>query len=72
MKIIHERKKCIGCGSCVVLCPKFWEMEEDGTSHLKGSKKDQKTGNEELEVKEIECNQEAVDSCPVQIINIIK
>lgn len=71
-KIIHERKKCIGCGSCVALCPKFWQMEEDGKSHLKGSKTDSKTGNEELKIKKIECNQEAADSCPVQIIRIVK
>lgn len=72
MRIIHERKKCIGCGSCVVLCPKFWEMAEDGKSHLKKSKKDTKTGNEELEIDKIECNQEAADACPIQIIHIKK
>ncbi|HDZ54347.1 MAG TPA: ferredoxin [Candidatus Nealsonbacteria bacterium] len=70
-KIIQEREKCIGCGSCVVLCPKFWEMDEDGKSNLKEGRKNSE-GNYELEVEEIECNQEAADSCPVQIIHIIK
>ena len=51
-KIIHEREKCIGCGSCVALCPKFWEMEEDGKSSLKGGKQNPE-GNYELETKEI-------------------
>ncbi|OGZ17867.1 MAG: hypothetical protein A2Z78_01445 [Candidatus Nealsonbacteria bacterium RBG_13_36_15] len=70
-KIIQEREKCIGCGSCVALCPKFWEMGEDGKSSLKGGKQNSE-GNCELETKEIGCNQEAADSCPVQIIQVIK
>ncbi len=71
-KIILQREKCIGCGSCVVLCPKFWKMSEDGKSQLLNSKKNPKTGNWELEVKDIHCNQDAVDVCPVQIIHIEK
>jgi len=72
MNIIHERQKCIGCGSCAALCPKYWEIAEDGKAKLLNSKVNQKTGNEELEINKIECNQEAADICPVQIIRIIK
>jgi len=71
-KIIHERSKCIGCGVCVALCPKYWEMAEDGKSRVLGSKISPKTGNSELEIKKIDCNQEAADSCPVLCIRIIK
>lgn len=71
MKIIHEREKCIGCGSCVALCPKYWEMADDGKSNLKNATKNTE-GNYELEAESIACNQEAADSCPVQIIHIIK
>jgi ferredoxin len=70
MKIIHERKKCIGCGSCAVICPKYWEIAKDGLAKLKKSKTDSKTGNDELEVKDAGCNKDAADSCPVQIIKI--
>lgn len=70
-KIVQEREKCIGCGSCVALCPKFWEMGEDGKSNLKEGKQNSE-GNYELEIKEIGCNQEAADSCPVQIIHVVK
>lgn len=70
-KIVQEREKCIGCGACVALCPKFWEMAEDGKSNLKGGKQNSE-GNYELETKEVGCNQEAADSCPVQIIHVIK
>lgn len=71
-KIIHEREKCIGCGSCVALCPKYWEMAEDGKAHLLNSIKNPKTGSDEREVERVECNQEAADACPVEIIHIIK
>ena len=70
-KIIQEREKCIGCGSCAALCPKYWEMSEDGKSKLKNSTPNAE-GNHELEVEEIECNQEAADACPVQIIHIVQ
>ena len=70
-KIVQERKKCIGCGSCIALCPRFWEMGEDGKSNLKGARQNSE-GNYEIEIKEVGCNQEAADSCPVQVIHVIK
>ncbi len=69
MKILQERKKCIGCGSCSAICPKYWEMTEDGKANLKGAIVNSKELHE-LEVEKIECNQEAADSCPVNIIKI--
>lgn len=71
MKIIHERAKCIGCGSCATLCHKYWKMTEYGKAHLIGSKIDSNE-TEELKIKEIGCNQEAADVCPVQCIRIEK
>jgi ferredoxin len=71
MKIVQEHAKCIGCGSCAALCSKYWEISDDGKSAPIGSKKDPK-GNYELEIKQIECNQDAADACPVQCIKIIK
>lgn len=38
VKIIHDRKICIGCGACAAVCPDFWEMADDGKSDLKGAK----------------------------------
>jgi len=71
-KIIHEREKCIGCGSCAALCPKYWEMAEDGKARLKNATKNSETGNDELKIEKIECNQETADACSVQIIRIVK
>lgn len=71
MKIVFDRKKCIGCGSCVALCSKYWEIAEDGLAKLKGGKINSKTGNDELEIEATDCNQEAADACPIQIIKIL-
>ncbi len=72
MKVIFERKQCIGCGTCAALCPKYWEMGEGDKARLKDAEVNPKTNNKELEVEEIGCNQEAADSCPVECIYIIK
>jgi ferredoxin len=61
-KIILEREKCIGCGSCEAVCPKNWKLQEDGKANYLGA----------IETKEIGCNQEAADNCPVQCIKIEK
>jgi len=70
MKIIQKHEECIGCGTCVAMCPKFWEMRDDGKAHLKGGKKNSETGDYELEVGKVECNKDAVEACPVQIISL--
>jgi ferredoxin len=69
-KIEHNKPDCIGCGACAAVCPEFWEMEE-AHSTIKGSKK-RSDGWEELEISErdLECNKEAAESCPVNVIHI--
>lgn len=72
-KIIQKYGECIGCGTCVALCPKFWEMVDcDMKARPIGGKKN-KAGEYELEVDEesLGCNKDAEDACPVQIIKII-
>ncbi len=68
MKIIHQRSKCIGCGSCAAVCDKFFEMAGDGLASLKGAAQ---VGDDfELEAEDIGCAKDAADVCPVQIIKI--
>lgn len=68
-KITQEREKCIGCGTCVAVCPDFWVMGEDGKATLKDSK-DVGNGIFELEVNDTGCNKDAESACPVQIIHV--
>ena len=70
MKVILERTKCIGCGACVALCPKFFELDEEGKAHLKKSELDNKTDKETLEISKLECAEETLDVCPVECIKI--
>ncbi len=59
-KIIFEREKCIGCGSCQAICPKYWKLGDEGKAEYLGPQ----------EVEEAGCNQEAADNCPVQCIKV--
>lgn len=70
MKIIQERSKCIGCGSCAAVCPKYFDMADDGLADIKGGKKIGE--NMELEIETPGCASEAAEVCPVQIIKISK
>ncbi len=68
-KIILERDKCIGCGTCSVVCPSFWEMAEDGRTNLKNGEETEK-GIYEIKIEDPGCNSEAEESCPVNCIHI--
>ena len=74
IRIIHQKKKCIGCGACAVICPKLFKMTEDGKASLFGSEvsRDSKTEKEILSTNEIDCAQQAINVCPVQCIIIEK
>ncbi len=71
-KIIQIRNECISCGACAAACPKFWEMAEDGKAIPKGGRKKGENYELEIEEKDLPCNKEAEEVCPVQIIKIEK
>lgn len=49
---------CIGCGSCVEICPEVFQLQEDKAAVVNASKCDT-------------CNcQEAADVCPTQAITL--
>ena len=70
-KIIHERPKCIACGSCAAVAPKYWEMSStDGLADLKGCTMNGENEERIVDEKEAVLNREAADVCPVQIIHV--
>jgi len=56
MAIKVDKKKCIGCGACVSICPEVFEIGSDGKAKVKAQKK-------------IPCVKEAVESCPNNAIS---
>ncbi len=69
--IIHFKKDCISCGACAAIAPEFWEMDEEGLAHLKGSRA--VNAHWEKDITTIEdkaANEEAVQCCPVNIIKV--
>ena len=69
-KIIQNHEECIGCGTCIALCPKYWEWNEDNKARIKGGKFDENKKEYELEINEFECNKDAEEACPVSVIKI--
>jgi len=76
IKIIQNKKDCIGCGTCAALCPKFWDMDYDEMKAiLRDSIKNEITGSYEIKAsaisdEDLECNKNVADACPVQVITI--
>ena len=59
MKIKIDKNKCIGCGTCVVIAPKTFKLNDEGKSELiEPAGDDQKT------------IRNAIDSCPVVAIKL--
>ncbi len=68
-KIIHDRKNCIGCGSCASMCSQLFEMnKEDGLADLKNS---EIVGDHfELVIEDVACGADAAMICPVKVIRV--
>lgn len=58
-KIILEKDKCIGCGTCAAVCPANFEMGDDEKADLINK-----------EVESLGCNRLAEENCPVKAIRI--
>lgn len=59
-KLLVDQDKCIGCGTCVALCPEVFELNNEGKAEVKS-----KVKSEKLKVK----IQEAIEACPVEAIS---
>jgi ferredoxin len=57
-KIKFSKKKCVGCGACVVACPENYEIIEEKA----------KPKTKQIETKD--CNFDAEEICPNKAITI--
>lgn len=58
-EIFIDIPECIGCESCVEVCPDIFEFDED----------EEKARLINPEVEDEECAQESIDTCPVECIH---
>jgi len=73
IKIIFKRNDCIGCGSCVVVAPNNWKLnDEDGKADLLNSKQSKEYFITDTTNDEYEENKEATECCPVNCIQVKK
>ena len=59
-KISIDEKKCIGCGTCVTLCPKIFKIKNKKAEVIKKN------------VENLDEVLDAESSCPIQAIKISK
>jgi len=70
-RIIHSRKKCIGCAYCVEIAPAFWRInDKDGRCELIGSSMRKEQFVLEIFEDELTQNKMAADLCPTKCILI--
>jgi ferredoxin len=59
-KVVIDHDECIGCETCVELCPEVFALDADG----------EKAEVIKEDAVDLDCVQESIDSCPVECISI--
>ncbi|WP_027720399.1 ferredoxin [Maridesulfovibrio zosterae] len=59
-KVVIDQDECIGCETCVELCPEVFALDVDG----------EKAEVIKEDAVELDCVEESIDSCPVECISI--
>ena len=71
--ISHQRKRCIGCGSCVIYSPNCWRINaQDGKAELIGGITKGEITVAEYGLELLEENKKVANACPMQIIKVSK
>jgi len=59
MPNVHiDTSECIGCGACVDVCPTVFRLNDDAVCELVHE-----------DVTDLQCVQEAIDTCPVECLH---
>ncbi len=61
MKIVHDKKSCIGCGACTAVCPANWKMDNENKANPIKT---------DISQEEETCNKEAEQICPANCISL--
>ncbi|OGY93389.1 MAG: hypothetical protein A2406_00155 [Candidatus Komeilibacteria bacterium RIFOXYC1_FULL_37_11] len=70
-KIYIDRSKCIGCGTCIDILPKIFDINsDDGLVQMKNSKKEGNAWVLEINDSQLEEFQKIATSCPTTTIRI--
>ena len=71
IRILFQRRKCIGCNGCVEAAPERWKVsKKDGRCNLIGGKEKKGIFQALVYLDEYEKNQQAAENCPVKIIQV--
>lgn len=71
-KIIHYRKKCVGCGVCFEMQPALWRMsKKDGKATLVNAIVKKDISQVTIAEPMVEISKNIGKACPVGIIKII-
>lgn len=70
-KIIHYRKKCIGCGICYEMMPTIWRMsKKDGKATLLKAVLKKEVSILPIDFSMIDDAKKVAEACPVKIIHV--
>ncbi|HAS88627.1 MAG TPA: ferredoxin [Desulfovibrio sp.] len=59
-KVVIDQDECIGCETCVELCPEVFALDVDG----------EKAEVIKEDAIDLDCVNESIDTCPVECISI--
>ncbi|MDI9877452.1 ferredoxin [Flectobacillus rivi] len=72
-KLIHYRNRCIGCNACVEIAYHRWRMsKKDGKAVLLGAIEKKGIYQVQLTEDELPENEQALEACPVKVIQIVR
>ncbi|NIQ06100.1 MAG: ferredoxin [Candidatus Korarchaeota archaeon] len=69
MKVVVDEETCIGCGTCVGLCPEVFELGSDGKAYITEDYREDDSFEGEVP-EDIECTKQGAENCPVDAISV--